>query len=76
MTHLQAEHHSQLQEFEDEIKKQRDRTVSMLAEKEGELEMLRSSSSQRLQSDYLMKYRYVSLSLHGKNNLFNNKLLV
>ncbi|XP_060588727.1 GRIP and coiled-coil domain-containing protein 1-like isoform X2 [Ruditapes philippinarum] len=57
VTHLQAEHHSQLQEFEDEIKKQRDRTVSMLAEKERELEVLRSSSSQRLQSDYLMKYR-------------------
>ncbi|XP_045159966.2 GRIP and coiled-coil domain-containing protein 1-like [Mercenaria mercenaria] len=57
VTHLQAEHHSQLQEFEEEIKKQRDRTVSMLAEKERELEVLRSSSSQRIQSDYLMRYR-------------------
>lgn len=57
VSHMQAEHHSQLQEFEEEIKKQRDRTVSMLAEKERELEVLRTTSSQRLQSDYLMRYR-------------------
>ncbi|KAL4236237.1 GRIP domain [Mactra antiquata] len=57
ITQIQSEHQSQLQEFEEEIKKQRDRTVSMLAEKEHELEMLRASSSQRLQTDYIMRYR-------------------
>lgn len=57
VSHLQAEHHSQLQELEEEIKKQRDRTVSMLAEKEREIETFRSTTSQRLQSDYLIRYR-------------------
>ncbi|WAR23757.1 GCC1-like protein [Mya arenaria] len=36
--HMQAEHHSALQELEEEMKKQRERTVSMLAEKDRELE--------------------------------------
>ena len=60
---MQTEHHAQLQEFEEELKKQRDRTVSMLAEKEREIETLRATSTQRIQSDYIMRYRYKDFNL-------------
>ena len=45
------------QEYEDEIKKQRDRTISMLAEKDREIQSLRATSTQRLETDYLSRYR-------------------
>lgn len=57
MTQLEGEHHTQLQEYEDEIKKQRDRTISMLAEKDREIQTLRATSTQRLETDYLAQYR-------------------
>ena len=45
------------QEYEDEIKKQRDRTISMLAEKDREIQTLRATSTQRLETDYLTRFR-------------------
>ncbi|XP_052778184.1 GRIP and coiled-coil domain-containing protein 1-like [Mya arenaria] len=55
--HMQAEHHSALQELEEEMKKQRERTVSMLAEKDRELEVLRATSTHSLQHDYVVRTR-------------------
>ncbi|XP_052231519.1 GRIP and coiled-coil domain-containing protein 1-like [Dreissena polymorpha] len=47
-----AEHQSQLQELEEEMRRQRDRTVSLLAEKEREIELLRATSTQHIQAVY------------------------
>jgi len=54
---LQGEHHTALAELEDEVRKQRERTVSMLAEKDREIDVLRATSSHSLQSDFLVRTR-------------------
>ncbi|KAL3872946.1 hypothetical protein ACJMK2_036116 [Sinanodonta woodiana] len=57
VSQIHGEHHTQIQEMEDELKKQRDRTISMLAEKDRELEIFRATSSHRLDTDYVLRYR-------------------
>ncbi|XP_041352317.1 GRIP and coiled-coil domain-containing protein 1-like [Gigantopelta aegis] len=62
---LDAGHQKNINELQLEVRKQRERTVSMLAEKDQEIQSLRPSCGQKLNPDYLDGY---TSSFHDREN--------
>ena len=61
LTAMEAEHRQKISDLELQIRKHRDRTISLLAEKDKEIEMLRINSPEQLETQYLTSYRQLSL---------------
>lgn len=59
VSQMQLEYQQQVRELEHEVKKQRERTVSMLAEKDRDMQTIRSTYSYRMDSDYSLPNRDV-----------------
>lgn len=57
LAHVESEHRHQIGELEIEIKKQRERTVALLAEKDRELDILKSTSQQGYENTYYSQLR-------------------
>ncbi len=57
LTRKEEEHKQKEAEIESEIRKHRDRTIALLAEKDKEIEMLRARSPERFESRYVSSYR-------------------
>ena len=58
---LESAHKTRLEELEIEIRRHRDRTVALLAEKDRELELLRSHSQEAYQNQYVTTFRQMSV---------------
>ncbi|KAJ8308882.1 hypothetical protein KUTeg_013756 [Tegillarca granosa] len=57
LAHVESEHRHQISELEIELKKQRERTVALLAEKDREIDILKSTSQQGYENTYYSQLR-------------------
>ncbi len=60
MTIQEQEHKQKLSELELEIRRHRDRTISLLVEKDNEIESLRARSPEKYESQYVTNFRKMS----------------
>ena len=58
----EAQFKSKITDLEGEVRKHRNRTISLLAEKDREIEMLRENSPEKLEAAYIGSYRSPSVS--------------
>ena len=74
VAHLKNAHQKEVFVLELEAKKQRERTVAMLAEKDQEIENLRAGSAHRSDHDYYVKLKDLSLeNMHDSDGLLRGE---